>query len=134
MKPNAPFTHLAFAYQLHYYLCVRTKRNDPFLAASVRQAIEKHLGDICEREGVHLLRVRVRQSYFRLVLSLKPEHVIASVVGKLKGNLSRRLAEVYPFLKAGEIWSRGYFVKSVRTPTPCGAGIGSPFGPRALSE
>ena len=112
---KAPFQDLASAYQLHYYICVRTKLNKPLFNSRLMTAFGPHLKSICTQYGYHLLRWKSYENQLRLLVSLKPEHWIADVTGRLKGNLSRLLRKESPNLIAGHIWSRGYFTKSVGT-------------------
>lgn len=109
---SAPFKALSGAYQLHYYVCLRTKRNKTLLAASIRASLEEHLIAICEHCQFHLLESCSFENYVRLVLSLRPQHSVAEAVKKIRGNLSRSLCAEYRALEAGELWSRGYFAKS----------------------
>lgn len=114
MQPTkAPFKDLSSAYQLHCYLCLRTKRNKPIFSIPIRADFERHLESICEQYHYHRLRWRVYENQFRVLLSLRPEHWVADVVGRLKANLSRLLRKDHKALIAGNIWSRGYFAKSV---------------------
>ena len=109
----APFQYPHAAYQLHYYLCLRSKRNKPLFTSSIRSSLEEHLKEICDHCRFHLLESSSREDHLRLVLSLRPEHSVADAVKKIRGNLSRSLCAEYSELEAGNIWSRGYFVKSI---------------------
>jgi putative transposase len=109
---SAPFKSPGAAYQLHYYICLRTKRSKPVLTASIRASLEEHLNAICEHCRFHLLERNSHESHLRLVVSLRPEHSVAEAVKKIRGNLSRSLCAEYSGLEAGKLWSRGYFAKS----------------------
>jgi putative transposase len=109
----APFESPHAAYQLHYYLCLRTKRNKPLFTPPIRSSLEKHLNEICDHCRFHVLEKNSHENYLRLVISLRPEHSVAEAVKKLRGNLSRLLCAEYSELEAGRIWSRGYFAKSI---------------------
>jgi len=109
---SAPFKSLSAAYQLHYYICLRTRRTKPLFTASIRASLEEHLNAICEYCQFHLLERSSQENHLRLVLSLRAEHSIAEAIKKVRGNLSRLLCAEYAELKAGEVWSRGYFAKS----------------------
>ena len=114
MQPIKPlFEDLASAYQLHYYICVRTKLNKPIFTAPIRAGFQPHLESICQQYGYHPLRWKVYEDQFRVLLSLRPEHWLADVVGRLKGNLSRLLRKDHKGLSAGRVWSRGYLAKSI---------------------
>ena len=109
---TAPFQAPLAAYQLHYYVGLRTKRNKPVFTASIRSSLEEHLKAICERCQFHLLERNSYENYLSMLLSLRPEHSVAEAVKKIRGNLSRSLCAEYSELEAGQIWSRGYFAKS----------------------
>jgi len=109
---SAPFKSPSAAYQLHYYICLRTRRNKPLFGDSIRTTLEEHLNAICEYCKFHLLEKSSHENNLRLVLSLRPEHSIAEAIKKIRGNLSRLLCAEYTDLEAGGIWSRGYFAKS----------------------
>jgi putative transposase len=108
----APFIAPSAAYQLHYYLCLRTKRNRPIFTAPIRVSVEEQLNEICTRCKFHLLEGSYSDDHLRLILSLRPEHSVAEAVKKIRGNLSRSLCAEYADLEAGTVWSRGYFAKS----------------------
>ena len=114
MQPiKPPFEDLASAYQLHYYICVRTKSNKPLFTAPIRAEFQPHLESICQQYGYHPLQWKAYENQLRMVLSLQPEHWLADVVGRLKGNLSRLLRKDHEGLKTGSVWSRGYLAKSI---------------------
>jgi hypothetical protein len=52
-----PFTSLAWAYQLHYYICFRTHRRRPLFSSKAAQLIEL-VSEICARHDYHLLECR----------------------------------------------------------------------------
>lgn len=107
-----PFNDLSAAYQLHYYLCVRTKRNRPLFVEPARSSLEKHLAAICEQCKLNILQLRIFENNLRMLLSLRPEHSVAEAVKKIKGNSSRLLCRQYSDFQPGHVWSRGYFAKS----------------------
>jgi len=93
-----PFTTLSWAYQLHYYLCFRTRWRKP-----IADHIQQSFHEICERNDYHLLKSRLYPDHARLLLSLKPTHRISDVILKIKSNSS---------IGAG-FWQRGYLARSV---------------------
>lgn len=109
---TAPFKDLRAAYQLHYYLCLRTKRNKPLFSQPIRSSLERHLIAICEQCQFHVLKWKPYDNHIRLLLSLRPEHSVAEAIKKIRGNLSRELCAEQSTLEPGRIWSRGYFAKS----------------------
>lgn len=115
MTIKPPFEDLASAYQLHYYICMRTKFNKPLFEPSLLAAFKPHVDSICQQYGYHLLRWKAYDNQLRVLLSLKPSHWVADVTGRIKGNLARLLRKDFPKLVPGQIWARGYFAKSVGT-------------------
>jgi putative transposase len=109
---TAPFTSPRAAYQLHYYFCLRTKRNKALFSDAIRISIEELLNEICAHCQFHVLECQPFGNHLRLLLSLKPEHSVAEAVKKIRANLSRSLCAEYSDLEAGKLWSRGYFAKS----------------------
>lgn len=98
-----PIATLSWAYQLHYYLCFRTRRWQPIPAANLTET----LNEICQRHDYHLLKWRQYHNHVRLLMSLKPTQRISDVILKLKANSSREL-------DFGEgFWQRGYLARSV---------------------
>lgn len=108
----APFESPFGAYQLHYYICLRTKRNKPLFTPSIRAGLEELLNAICAHCQFHLLERDLYENHLRLLLSLRPEQSVAEAVKKIRGNVSRSLCAEYKELEAGQVWSRGYFAKS----------------------
>lgn len=110
---SAPFESPRAAYQLHYYACLRTKRNKAVFTAPIRASLERYLNDICNYCEFHLLEHHSHENHLRLILSLRPDHSVAEAVKRIRGNLSRLLCAEYGELAAGRLWSRGYFAKSM---------------------
>jgi len=104
-----PYTHLAWAYQLHYHLCFRTYLRRPFLKPHYKLVTET-LSPLCTRHDYHSLSMKVRRTDVQLLLSLKPEHRISDVLKKLKGESSKVLCQR---LQVGPpFWARGYLARS----------------------
>jgi REP element-mobilizing transposase RayT len=75
--------------------------------------MDEHLIEILEYCQFHQLEKDLREDHLRLVLSLRPEHSVADAVKRIRGNLSRVLCAEYTAFEPGNVWSRGYFAKSV---------------------
>ena len=107
MKPH--FTALEAAYQLHYYLYLKTNYLRPSFQPEARALVTEVLSEVCAREQYHLLEPPViNPNHLKLLLSLEPNHCVSDVIKKLKGNISRRLGP----LPAGKLWARGYFART----------------------
>jgi REP-associated tyrosine transposase len=104
-----PYSHLTWAYQLHYHLCFRTHHRHPFFS-SQKQLLTETLNSICTANEYHLLSLKIRPSDVQLLLSLRPEHRISTVLKKLKGESSRLVCgklRIRP-----PLWARGYVARS----------------------
>ena len=93
-----PLNTISWAYQLHYYLCFRTR---------TRQSLPTNLTDvlveICERHDYHLLKSQLYPDHVRMLMSLKPTQRISDAILKLKSNSS----------PSAGFWQRGYLARSV---------------------
>jgi putative transposase len=106
------FDQLRWAYQLHYYVCFRTRRRIPhFQATDRRDLLSKLLAECCLRHQYHLLEHRTHPDHLRCLLSLKPDQSTARVVNTLKSNLSRLLCAELAI--RAPLWAAGYLARSV---------------------
>lgn len=105
-----PFTSLAWAYQLHYYLCFRTHRRRPSFASKAAQLTEL-IGEICARHDYHLLECRPQPDQLRCLVSLRPAQPISKVMQTIKTNSSREGSQQFSLAKP--VWARGFLAKSV---------------------
>ncbi|MGH9829476.1 MAG: IS200/IS605 family transposase, partial [Blastocatellia bacterium] len=108
------FTNLESAYQLHFYLCLKSHRMRPLFAKQdVRDALLEVAEDVCRREDYHLLESHTSETHFRLLVSLKPAHTVSQAVRMLKGNISRTLG--LRFGNTDDWLGRGYFARTSGT-------------------
>jgi len=117
MTPHPHYQYLEAAYQLHYYLCFKTHYLRPlFGGQEISGAIGSYVENVCQRHDYHLLDAQISPDHLRVLLSLKPEHVVSRVVQMIKGNLSRQLSLNYPELlernRTKTPWAKGYFARS----------------------
>jgi putative transposase len=104
-----PYTQLTWAYQLHYHVCFRTHRRRPFFS-NRKQLLCKTLDSRCGLHGYHCLSRKVRPSDVQLVLSLRPDDRISTVMKRLKGETSQvvcRESGLQP-----PLWAVGYLARS----------------------
>lgn len=107
-----PLKTIFRAYQLHYYLCFRTRRVATVFNSPERVgALDEALREICERHDYHLLQSKVYPDHLRCLLSLRPAQAISKVVQTIKAN-SARLFNAQFALKP-PLWGRGYLARSV---------------------
>lgn len=102
-----PYTHLRWAYQLHYHLCFRTHRRLPYITDKL---FTHTLNSLCATHGYHSLRTKLTLPNAQLILSLRPEHQISDVLKKLKGESSRLLCCELGI--TAPLWARGYLARS----------------------
>jgi len=106
------FDRLRWAYQLHYYLCFRTRRRTRHFNSTARTALlTRLLEDSCQRHKYHLLKHKTYPDHLRCLLSLQPDQPIARVVNTLKSNLSRSLCPQFGI--SAPLWATGYLARSV---------------------
>jgi len=115
MKPH--FKALKAAYQLHYYICFKTRYLRPLLLASnAQKLVHQTLDDVCAREQLHLLESELTEDHLRLLVSLQPTQTISRVVQMLKGNIqhqfSKSLSYELRLHRVPALWARGYFARS----------------------
>lgn len=107
-----PYTEINWAYQLHYYLCFQTHRRHRVFSEDERTSfIHELLTEVCGQQGYHLLKSKIYDDHIRCLVSLRPKHVIAAVIQKLKTNLSREHG--IRFRASPPLWARGYLARSV---------------------
>jgi putative transposase len=107
-----PLTTLSWAWQLHYYLCFRTRsRRRLFTAREQIDLLTSTLNEICGRHDYHLLQAKVYPDHLRCLLSLRPAQAISTVIQKIRANSSRECSAALSV--APPLWERGYLARSV---------------------
>jgi len=107
-----PFTELQWAYQLHFYICFRTRwRREKFGEPKRGASLSRLLAEVCTNHGYHLLQHKVYPDHLRCLLSLKPDQAISVVINKLKSNISREFGA--EFALEPPLWATGYLARSV---------------------
>jgi len=107
-----PLANLHWAFQLHYLLCFRTNRRRALFAGNEPTAfLSDCVTEICGGRGFHLLEAEPHADYLRCLLSLRPNHVISSVIQTVKTNLSRE--SCVAFALTPPEWERGYLARTV---------------------
>jgi putative transposase len=107
-----PLNTISWAYQLHYYLCFRTRRcRSVFITTEHVEALDAALREVCARHDYHLLQSKVYQDHLRCLLSLRPSQVISKVIQTIKAN-SARIFDAQSAL-VPPLWGRGFLARSV---------------------
>lgn len=106
---NPHFKALEAAYQLHYYLYLKTHCLKPTLAdPRTRTLVDSVFDEVCAREKYKMLERSIDENHLRLLISLRPNHTVSEVVRKLKGNLQHRYLKEY----SGKLLGKGYFART----------------------
>ena len=107
-----PLTELRWAYQLHYYICFRTRwRRKEFGEANRKASLSRALAEVCGNHDYHLLQHKVYPDHLRCLLSLKPDQALSIVINKVKSNVSREFCS--EFSLEPRLWATGYLARSV---------------------
>jgi putative transposase len=103
-------------YNINYHIVWIPKYRKKLLA---NQRVKEVLTDILkgqsEQRGWKVLALEIMPDHLHLFLSVPPSIAVADVVNLLKGNTSRQLRLVFPFLKQvvrKSLWARGYYVST----------------------
>ncbi len=107
-----PLSQVAWAYQLHYYLCFRTRsRRSLFSSPDRIEMLKRALQAACEEHNYHLLESSLEPDNLRCILSLRPQHSLSTVIQKIKRYLSHDLRE--QVAREPPLFERGYLARSV---------------------
>lgn len=108
-----------YALQYHIVWCVKYRRK--VLVNEVEQSFRQLLTTLCEEHDILIDEMEVDQDHIHLLVSLKPQHYIPTVMKTLKGHSARRLFLVHPEIKAslwgGHLWNPSYFIATVSEQT-----------------
>src|SRR5690242_8077309 len=106
-----PLTTLTWAYQLHYYLCFRTRcRRTIFSSEASIKLLSELIEQISIREAYHVLEQNSYPTQLRCLLSLRPGQTVAKAIQILKANSSRELARTFGL--SAPVWAVGYLARS----------------------
>ncbi|MDB5075157.1 MAG: transposase IS200-family protein [Chloroflexi bacterium] len=104
------------AYTLHYHLVWSVKARHRVLLSPVATALRADLLRTADSIGVTILALHVEPERVHLLVSLRPDIALATVVGRMKGASARRLRETFPSVRAVDeraCWSNGYFARTL---------------------
>ena len=107
-----PYTQIKWAYQLHFYICFRTRwRRGAFGDVKREASLSRLFAEISTHHDYHPLQHKVYHDHLRCLLSLKPDQSISNVINKLKSNMSREFC--LEFGLEAPLWAAGYLARSV---------------------
>ena len=103
--------------RLHYHLTWSTRGKSPVLVGRRDQALRTILEGLCKERGILLQAIAITPSQVRLVVSLRPSQLAASVVRELKGRsalaLLRQCPDVRVALGGHLAWNDRYALATV---------------------
>lgn len=118
LRPAFHSGNLKFAFQAHYHIGIRTRKNAKVLGHADRaDKLHQILSKVCQRSNFRILQTESNTNWLRLLLSLRPNDAPSKTVQTIKANTSRMMFDAFPELERQigrrALWSRGYFVRSV---------------------
>ncbi|GGM40398.1 IS200/IS605 family transposase [Paraliobacillus quinghaiensis] len=106
-----------YVYSLQYHLvwCVKYRRT--VLVDEIEQSLKDILSELCKDHEITIEEMETDKDHIHLLISLKPQHYIPTVVKTLKGHSARRLfkrhSEIKKLLWGGHLWNPSYFIATV---------------------
>jgi putative transposase len=108
--------HSAYRHQYHVVWIPKYRRR--VLKRGVKTYVERGL---CEIDRYHpdvlIQQYNVREDHVHVVIEIPPKYAVASIIGKLKQNSSRKIRERFEWLdkvyERGVFWSPGYFSSTI---------------------
>jgi putative transposase len=106
-----------YVYSLQYHLvwCIKYRRK--VLVNEIEKSLKEILIELCKDHEITIGEMEIDKDHIHMLISLKPQHYIPTVVKTLKGQSARRLFKLYPeikrFLWGGHLWNPSYFIATV---------------------
>lgn len=106
-----------YVYSLQYHLvwCVKYRRK--VLVNEVEKSLKEIIIELCKDHEIVIEEMETDKDHIHMLISLKPQHFIPSVVKTLKGQSARRLFKLHPEIKkilwGGHLWNPSYFIATV---------------------
>ena len=109
-------SHSVYETRYHLVWCPKY-RKDIFKEPQVRERAEELMREIADEYRWEILEMEVATDHVHLMLSFPPQRSIGEVVRVLKSKTARELFREFPSLKrrlwSGELWTDGYFARTV---------------------
>ena len=100
-------------YSIHLHLVWITKYRKKVLEGGVAYRVRDLIREICQRDGVDIIRGHVSKDHIHLFVSIPPQLTISRLIQRLKGKTSHKLLSEFPHLRrlfwGRHFWARGYF-------------------------
>lgn len=109
-------THGSYKHQYHIVWIPKYRRR--VLIKGVKTYVERGIKEIMEyHPEIEIGEYNVRIDHVHLIIDIPPKYSVATIVGKIKQNSSRKIRERFDWLnkvyKPGVFWSPGYFSSTV---------------------
>ena len=108
-------SHTVFS--IHLHLVWVTKYRKKVLDGGVSHRVRDLIREICQREGVDIIKGHVSQDHIHLFVSIPPQVTISRLVQRLKGKTSHKLLTEFSHLRktywGRHFWAKGYCVSTV---------------------
>ncbi len=107
-------------HNINYHFIWIPKYRKKLLFGAVTRVLRDILEGQCKDLNLELLALEVMPDHIHLFVSALPTHSPADIIKKIKGNSSRQLRRVFPYLKKlgynwkdyENLWAVGYYVGS----------------------
>ena len=100
-------------FTIHLHLVWITKYRKKVLVESIALRVLDMIREICQGEGVDIIKGHVSKNHVHLFVSLPPQVTISHLVQRLKGKTSFKLLNEFPHLRktycGRHFLARGYF-------------------------
>ncbi|MFK5972341.1 MAG: IS200/IS605 family transposase [Flavobacteriaceae bacterium] len=94
--------------RLSVHIVWSTKYRYPVLLGDIQKRCRCVLIEVCDAEGVQILKGVVSKDHIHMHLEYRPSQDISSLVKKLKGRSSRKLQQEFPKLNK-KYWGRHFW-------------------------
>lgn len=106
-----------YVYSLQYHLVCCIKYRRKVLVNEIEKSLKEILIELCKDHEITMEEMEMDKDHIHLLISLKPQHYIPTVVKTLKAQSARRLFKLHPeiksFLWGGHLWNPSYFIATV---------------------
>jgi putative transposase len=106
------------AWRHQYHIVWIPKYRKEILIRGVKTYVERGIDEIEEyHPEVEVKQYNIQTDHVHLVIEIPPKYSVATIVGKIKQNSSRKIRKRFAWLdkvyKPGIFWSPGYFSSTV---------------------
>lgn len=108
--------HGSWRHEYHIVWIPKYRRN--VLKLGVKTYVERGINEIVNyHPEIEIIKYNVQIDHVHLIIQIPPKYSVATIVGKIKQNSSRKIKERFEWIskvyKPGVFWSPGYFSSTV---------------------